>query len=306
MDGIQGAHGQTTSDRIILVDPFRCRLWSLHDRHEDSLTEAACRPEIDSISKYGQLVPVLGRRLHGDLHCEVELIYGARRWFAARHLNKPLRVQVCLLNDREALVAMDIENRHRKDISPYERGRSYARWLHQGHFTCQDEIARALQISASQVCRLLKLSRLPSVVVGAFAHQADILEGWGIELAEAWEDEERRSRLARRARVIGARRASLPARKIFQELMAACERTRPTRTSRRDQVIFGSTGKPLIRVRRLQRSLMLTLPASLADSTVHLITQAVADIMRSDDSESVCLTGTHDPGVASNDSGREL
>jgi ParB-like chromosome segregation protein Spo0J len=67
-------------------------------------------------------VPALGRPLHGDLEFDVEIIYGARRLFVARHLNMPLQVELREMSDREALVAMDIENRLRTDISPYERG----------------------------------------------------------------------------------------------------------------------------------------------------------------------------------------
>jgi hypothetical protein len=67
-------------------------------------------------------------------------------------------------SDREAVIALDVENRHRKDISPYERGTSYKRWLELGHFKCQKELARALEISPSQVSRMLKLAQLPAVV----------------------------------------------------------------------------------------------------------------------------------------------
>src|SRR5262245_57838727 len=140
---------------IVSVNPFRCRMWALHDRLETHVTEDTCRAEIESISKHGQLVPVLGRPLRQDPDYEVELIYGARRLFVARLINQPLLVELRELSDRDAIVAMDVENRLRQDISPYERGRSYARYLQSGFFKSQDEIARSLKISASQVSRLL-------------------------------------------------------------------------------------------------------------------------------------------------------
>ena len=84
----RGASGQV----ILSVDPFCCRMWRLHDRAEEYVTEESCRHEIDSFLKHGQLVPVVGRRLPaGDSH-EVELIFGARRLFVARNLNLPIRV----------------------------------------------------------------------------------------------------------------------------------------------------------------------------------------------------------------------
>lgn len=81
----------------------------------------------------------------------------ARLLFVARHLNAQLLVGKRPMSDLEAIVAIDIENPQRVDVSPYERGLSFAQWLRAGYFNSQDDIARALQISASQVSRLLRL-----------------------------------------------------------------------------------------------------------------------------------------------------
>src|SRR5690242_15233583 len=99
------------------VSPFRCRMWDLHDRLEGELDEAGCRDEIESMRKHGQLVPVLARALRGDPDYDFELIYGARRLWVARHLNRPVEVEVREMTDREAIIAMDVENRQRKDLS---------------------------------------------------------------------------------------------------------------------------------------------------------------------------------------------
>src|SRR5689334_1689624 len=119
---------------IISVNPFRCRVWSLHSRADECLTEESCKTEIESFEKHGQLVPVLGRRIRDNSNYDIELIYGARRLFVACYLNQPLRVDVRTISDRDGIIAMDLENRLRKDISAYERGASYARWLRDGHF----------------------------------------------------------------------------------------------------------------------------------------------------------------------------
>ena len=160
MEGERGQLPNGHGDDVVVVSPFRCRMWALHDRIEDYLNEQTCREEIESFAKHGQLVPVLGRLLRGDPTHDIELIYGARRLFVARHLNSSLIVKLCEVSDRQALVAMDIENRQRQDISPYERGTSYARWLRTGHFKSQEEICRTLQISPAQVSRLLRIARL--------------------------------------------------------------------------------------------------------------------------------------------------
>src|SRR5688572_27609927 len=203
MESVQSA-GAEDCGETLLLSPLRCRMWAHHDRLEDYLDEDSCRAEIESVRRHNQLIPAVGRRLQGDPDYDVEIICGARRLFVARHLNVPLLVSVQRLTDREAFIAMDAENRHRKDLSPYERGLSYARWLRKGYFNSQDEVARALQISASQVSRLLKLARLPSVVINAFASPNEINEMWGVDLADAWNDTVRSPELARTARRIAA------------------------------------------------------------------------------------------------------
>src|SRR5262249_20674676 len=165
---------------VVSASPFRVRMWSLHDRCEEHVNEETCKAEIESFAKHGQLVPALGRVLHGDPGHDIELIYGARRLFVARHLNVPLLVEMREISDRDALIAMDIENRQRTDISPYERAMSYARWLSTGHFGSQDDIARALRISSSQVSRLLRLAKLPSVILNAFTSPLEICEALGL------------------------------------------------------------------------------------------------------------------------------
>src|SRR5688500_12250742 len=123
------------------TDPFRCCMWELHDRLEVDITEESCKAEIESLRMHGQLIPVLGRRIKDDPDYDIELIYGARRLFAARNLNKQLAVELREISDREAILAMDVENRQRCEVSPFERGRSYVRWLQAGHFSSQEDLA---------------------------------------------------------------------------------------------------------------------------------------------------------------------
>jgi len=247
-------------ESVVLVNPFRCCMWALHDRMEDQITEESCRKEIESFESHGQLVPALGRPRRGDPDHDVELIYGARRLFVARHLNKPLAVQLRELSDREAIVAMDIENRHRRDISPYERGMSYLRLLRGKHLKSQDDLARALNVSPSQVSRLLKLARLPSVIVNAFPSSNEIHEGWGLDLMEAWETPEKQPLMAKRARAFALQSPRQPAAQVYRELLTASVPGRRIRKGVHDQVVTGSNGAPLFRIRHQHKSICVVLP----------------------------------------------
>jgi ParB family chromosome partitioning protein len=245
---------------IVSIDPFRCRMWEFHDRLEHHIDEITCRSEIESVLKHGQLVPSLGRKLRDDPEHDVELIYGSRRLFVARHLNRPLLVELRQINDAEGIIAMDIENRHRLDISPYERGLSYLRWLRSGFFKSQDDIARALKVSPSQVSRLLKLAALPSVIIGAFRSPTDICEAWALDLAAALDDPQRRSRTCARARVIATLETRPAAREIYRQLLSAAVTGRKVRTPSHDEIVCGKTGKPLFRIRHQSNAVVLMMP----------------------------------------------
>lgn len=272
---------QKINSGSVSVNPFRCRMWALHDRFAAHITEESCRAEIDSFERHGQLVPALGRTLHGDLDHEVELIYGSRRLFVARHINKPLLVELKEMTDREAVIAMDIENRQRADISPYERGISYARWLSSGHFSSQDDIARALRVSSSRVSRILRLARLPSVIVNAFGSPLDICETWGLSLIDALDDPRRRQHTVLKARAIGAITPRPPACEVYRALLAAAVHGRKPKAKTRDEVVKDGNGAPLFRISRRSSSVALLLPVeNLSAKTMNNICHAVTNILQ--------------------------
>lgn len=266
---------------IVSIDPFRARVWALHDRCDEHVNEETCKAEIDSFEKHGQLVPALGRVLRGDPDHDVELIYGARRLFVARHLNIPLLVDLREMSDREALIAMDIENRQRTDISPYERAMSYARWLSRGHFGSQDEIARALKISSSQVSRLLRLAKLPSVILNAFASPLEICEAWGLDIMDALDDPQRRQRTIQAARAIGSLNPRPAAKAVYRGLITASAGASQRKPAARVETVRDETGAPLFRVRQLSTSVALEVPAqNLSGAAMVEIRAVLAGILQ--------------------------
>jgi ParB family chromosome partitioning protein len=244
------------------------------------VSEDTCKAEIDSFERHGQLVPALGRELHGDPDHDIELIYGARRLFVARHLNMPLLVEVREIADREALIAMDIENRQRTDISPYERALSYARWLRSGHFRSQDDIARALKISSSRVSRLLRLAKLPAVILSAFETPLEIREAWGSDIMDALEDPKSRRRVIERAREMGALSTRLPGQHVYRELIAASACGRKPKPAARVEIVRDGEGSPLFRIRQLNTSVSLVVPSQrLSAASMAEIRNRLAEIL---------------------------
>lgn len=265
---------------IIAVNPFDCRLWDLHDRQDDLITEESCSTEIDSIKRHGQLVPALGRPLHSDPRHKIELVYGARRLFVARHLNIPLRLVLRAMTDREALIAMDIENRHRKDICAYERGMSYSKWIHSGHFKSQDEIARALRVSASQISRLSSLARLPAIVVQAFPHPSEICEGWGHDLVAALEDPQKRRAIIEKSRAMVQSTPRLHGRDVYRLLLTSTSPGRKIRPKNHDEVVTGRQGHPLFRIQFRNKAIAVLLPLEkMSERSMEQIRIALAAIL---------------------------
>ena len=273
---------------VMSVSPFRCRMWLLHDRLEEDVTEESCRNEIASFKLHGQIVPALGRPLHGDLSHDVELIYGARRLFVARHLNRPLRVEVREMTDRDAIIAMDIENRQRTDISAYERGISYARWLRGGHFSSQEELARALKVSPSQVSRLLKIARLPTVIVAAFEHAVDICEGWGLDLIEALDDPVRRQATMQKARALERVVPRPVPREVYRQLLSASLPGRKVKLRVHDEVVKDRGGRPLFRIRQQSNCYSIVLPVDkVSERALQEIRKSISSILQEERGPSI-------------------
>jgi ParB family chromosome partitioning protein len=268
---------------VILINPERCRIWENHGRLAEYITEESCRAEIDSFAAHGQLLPVVARRVTGDLEHDFEVICGARRLFIARHLNVPLQADIRDLTDREAVIALEIENCHRKDISAYERGRSYARWLADGYFSSQGDIAHTLEISPSQVSRLLKIARLPSVIVNAFDKPFDICENWGLHLYEAWEDQNKRPHLAAKARCIAKNEAPPSASAVYEQLISSASPKEVRITRARDEVVRSENGEALFRIQYRQQAIALVISTeNIASGSLHEIKEIVSKVLQKD------------------------
>ena len=273
---------ETDSGRVVVsVNPFRCRVWDLHDRLEEYVTEESCRLEIESFRAHGQLVPALARPVRDDRDYDVEIVYGVRRLFVARHLGALLRVEVRDMSDHEAVVAMDVENRHRQDMSPYERGRVYQRLLRSKLFTSQDELARTLNVSASQVSRLLKVAQLPSVVVNAFSSPLELREGWGLDLYDGWMKEEMRPLIAQRARALAAHVPRAKAVEVYRCLLSPRGMSKGAGARGRDEVVRRADGTALYRIRSRQRAVAFLIDAGLTSpERMKRIRESLSDILQ--------------------------
>jgi ParB/RepB/Spo0J family partition protein len=117
-------------ERVVSVDPKRCKMWEFADRDALGLNEEECKDLLDTMSPPNkQLIPALGRKLNDDPNFDYELIYGNRRRWVCDYYNINLEVKLTDDDDTACLRYMHDENAPRKDISAMERARSFYRQL---------------------------------------------------------------------------------------------------------------------------------------------------------------------------------
>jgi len=175
---VQNGGGTRTA---IQIQPGDCTVWDGNPRDQPGLNPESCRSLIESIANEGgNCIPVLVRLNGSDSERPYELLVGSRRRFAIDWLNHNGRPELRLnalivdLSDEEAFRLADIENRERADITELDRARSYQNAVDRFYGGVQSRMAEALNLSNSQLSRLLALAQLPEEVVAAFATNEEL------------------------------------------------------------------------------------------------------------------------------------
>lgn len=250
------------------VEPADCTLWQFHQRSGEELSEGSCKDLIASMQRHGQRLPALGRRPDTETGVGIELIYGGRRLFAADRLGIKLLVDVRSLDDRAAIIEMELENRLRTDITPYERGMSYRHWLNAGVFASQTELAREIGVSEAQVSKLLRYAELPAAVVGAFDSVRSIREEWAVALAKLCGDPHRRPGLVRRARYFARSGQPLAPEMVFRRLVSDDSLRGRVTEEKGDEVIRSASGRPIYRIAVRASTIHFILPRTVLSEDI--------------------------------------
>jgi ParB family chromosome partitioning protein len=166
---------------MIMLQPAECAVWDGNPRDVARLSPEGCRSLIESIAtEGGNRVPVLVRRSSEGSDLPYELLVGSRRRFAVDWLNHNGRPELRLsalvvdVSDEEAFRIADLENRERADITEIDRARSYQAAVDRFYGGVQSKMALALNLSNSQLSRLLSLAQLPEEVVDAFPARSEL------------------------------------------------------------------------------------------------------------------------------------
>lgn len=138
----------------------------------ESFSEESLAALAASITEQGLLQPIIVREnpsAKAGEQQQYEIVAGERRWRAAKRVG--LETVPCLvreLGDTQAQVIALIENLHRKDLNPVERGRAL-RGLKAALQMSWTQLAKRVGLSRRSVLRFAGLVDLPELIQEMFA-----------------------------------------------------------------------------------------------------------------------------------------
>lgn len=226
---------------VKMLDPAKIRRSDWANRNTASFEGTVWAEfKADILGNGGNETPIRVRPLSEPVDgIEFEIIYGHRRHRACLELGIPVRAQIEDATEHMLFVAMELENRSRKDLSPWEQGMFYAKALDKGLYPSARKLADAIRRDSSDVGKALALARLPEAVVSAFASPLEIQYRWAKPLNDAHQADP--DGLISRAKAIAAYGRRQSAGAVLAQLIAP-QATAGQRTSEKVDIEIGKVG----------------------------------------------------------------
>jgi ParB family transcriptional regulator, chromosome partitioning protein len=206
-----------------------------------------------SIEEEGQKVPIQVRR-HPSALERYQIVYGHRRWLAARALERPVRAIEVEISDLDLVVAQGIENAGRQDLTWIERALFASRMDDAG--IKPRHIYAALSIEDAELARMRSVYRaIPADIIEAIGRAPKIGRPRWLDLAKiiASHDEGLatvREELASRAR--GGETSD----ERFQRILALVKQPQ-ARSAKAGKAIVGNAGIPYANYRATAREIRI-------------------------------------------------
>jgi ParB family chromosome partitioning protein len=135
-----------------------------------------------SIESEGQQVPIQVRK-HPSSAGRYQIVYGHRRWLAARQLGKPVRAIEVEISDLDLVLAQGIENASRQDLTWIERALFASRMDDAG--IKARHIYAALSIEDAELARMRSVYRaLPADIIEAIGRAPKVGRPRWLDLAK--------------------------------------------------------------------------------------------------------------------------
>ena len=199
------------SGRMLLsLDPKTIRRSPHANRHQLSLqnTDQDFQELKASFRRDGQILPVIVRAVGDDSEHPYELIAGHRRHEVALQIDAEtpggFRLSAALdsaaQDPAQLALHMYLENAARKDLSAFEMGTMFARWLADGIYDSQVAIARVTGKDKSTIGNYIAIAELPPEIIAAFRDPRMIAVYWNKGLTSACREQSQQT-LARAAKL---------------------------------------------------------------------------------------------------------
>lgn len=272
------ASGKVKTIKILEHNPQRIRPWSGHNRHYEALSKERCSDLIEGFRRAGQQFPAIVRTVSNSDDYDYEFICGARRHWTAAYLKRDLVIEVRNIDDRDAFLLQDIENRDREDISDFERASDYAKALPVYFEGKKSHMAEQLQIDSGNFNRLLALVNLPKEIVDAYADIRDLVVHHGNQYAKYLKDPSSKKRVLLAAKKLKGQGAS--GKEVMSALrQAAREGTSVDTGRRKNQSTNGSLS--ITRGKAGQYTVSFTLPSKDRAQGIAAIRRDLQDMIDS-------------------------
>ncbi|MDD4941966.1 MAG: ParB/RepB/Spo0J family partition protein [Rhodoferax sp.] len=161
------------------IDPKLISPSDWANRHIASFETQDFKDLVEEIaSSGGNIQPIKVRPIAISDPQRYEIVFGHRRHRACLELGLPVLALIESIDDKALFVEMDRENRQREDLRPYEQGLMYRRALDKGLYPSLRALCEATGANLGNSSLVLRLAKVPEMVLDAFPSRLDIQYRW--------------------------------------------------------------------------------------------------------------------------------
>lgn len=233
---------------ILALDPKKIRATEFKNRLTRSLLgdDPKFHELRESLRAHGQETPIRVRPVKNALPFEFEIVSGHRRHAACVELDAEIEngfpilaiIDAAAEETRDLVLKMYRENEERYDLSAYEKGLMFSRWLEAGVYASQRELAAAIGMGEASAAKYLAIAGLPKEVLAAFGDERLIPMSWGPALSQALKTDTKAVFLA--AESLALRKPPASPDVVLKTLVGAVARkSAPRGASREESVRIG-------------------------------------------------------------------
>jgi ParB family transcriptional regulator, chromosome partitioning protein len=226
-----------------------------------------------SIETDGQKVPIQVRK-HPTATGRYQIVYGHRRWLAAKELGKPVQAMEVDISDLDLVVAQGIENASRQDLSWIERA-LFASRMDMAGIKPRD-IYAALSIDDAELARMRGVYRtVPADVIEAIGRAPKIGRPRWVDFAKRISANKNALELIRKT-LADSNGKLLTSDKRFQNVLEAIK---PTVTEKAPTEILDANGDRLVALNTSAKEVRISAEDQLGKEFIKFVAEQLPTLV---------------------------